>query len=184
MFFLSLNASNVFHWITELVGSVVEVSGAEDVDGVNRFCSLKGTSPLISEVVVELSEVVIELSGAEDVDGVDRFCSLKGISPLISEVVGSNVGAGVVEMRKGVEDGVGQDSGVVLVDNWSGSEDSECTGVDNRCGVVDDEGGDVVGVDNLCGVDVGNGVVDVSVDSKCGSDDVVGGVLHKQTFVG
>ena len=104
---------------------------------------------------------------------------MKGTSPLISEVVGSNVGAGVVEIRKGVEDGVGQDSGVVLVDNWSGSEGK---GVDNRCGVVDDEGGDVDGVDNLCGVDdAGNGVVDVSVDSKCGSDDVVG-VLHKQTF--
>jgi len=139
----------VLHWITELVGSLVELSGAEDVDGVDRFRSLKGTSPLILEVV------------------------------------GSNVGAGVVEMRKGVEDGVGQDSGVVLVDNWRGSEDSEGTGVDNRCGVVDDEGGDVDGVDNLYGVDdAGNGVVDVSVDSKCGSDDVVGGVLHKQTFVG
>ena len=65
---------------------------------------------------------------------------------------GSGVGAGVVEIKKGVEDGVGKDKGVVVVDNWSGSEDSEGKGkgVDN--GVEDIWGGEV-GVDNLCGVD-------------------------------
>lgn len=66
---------------------------------------------------------------------------------------GCNVVAEVVEIRKGVEDGVGKDNGVGDVDNWSGSEDSEGKGqgVDNRCGVED--GGDEDGVDNLYGVD-------------------------------
>ena len=67
---------------------------------------------------------------------------------------GSNIGAGGVEIKKGVEDGVGKDNGVVVVDNWSGSEDTEGKGkgVDNRYGVEDIWGGKV-GVDNLCGVD-------------------------------
>ena len=102
-------------------------------------------------------ELLSNLSGAEDVDGVDRFPSLKGTRPLLPDVVvadGSNVGAGVVEIKKGVEDGVGKDKGVGVVDNWSGSEDSEGKGkgVDNRYGVEDIWGGKV-GVDNLCGVD-------------------------------
>ena len=102
-------------------------------------------------------ELLSNLSGAEDVDGEDRFASLKGTKPLIPDVVvtdGSNVGAGGVEIKKGVEDGVGKETGVGVVDNWSGSEDSEGKGkgVDNRYGVEDFWAGEV-SVDNLCGVD-------------------------------
>ena len=109
------------------------------------------------KTITRCVELLSNLSGAEDVDGVDRFPSLKGTRPLLSDVVvadGSNVGAGVVEIRKGVEDGVGKENGAGVVDNRSGSEDSEekGTGVDNRCG-VEDIGGDEVGVDNLYGVD-------------------------------
>ena len=104
-------------------------------------------------------------------DGVDLFVSLRGISPLAT--------AGVVDTRKGVENGVGEDNEVGVVNNWSGSEDSEGEGkgVDNLCGVEDME----VGVDNLCGSEVV--VVGVGlVDSLYGSDDVAEGNLHKHTF--
>lgn len=123
--FSNFNASiKVIHWVTELERSAVEL--------------------------------LSNLSGVEDVDGVDRFSSFKGTRPLLSDVLvadGCNVVAEVVEIRKGVEDGVGKDNGVGDVDNWSGSEDSEGKGqgVDNRCGVED--GGDEDGVDNLYGVD-------------------------------
>ena len=74
---------------------------------------------------------------------------MKGIRSLL--------GAGVVETRKGVE------NGVVSVDNWSGSDDNEGKGVDNLCG-VEDIGRSVVVVVNLCGIEVvvveGVGVVD------------------------
>ena len=92
---------------------------------------------------------------------------MKGIRSLL--------GAGVVETRKGVE------NGVVSVDNWSGSDDNEGKGVDNLCG-VEDIGRSVVVVVNLCGIEVvvveGVGVV----DNLYGSDDVAGGNLHKHTF--